>query len=431
MSETILEKTNKAVDRKTGLITSVYQVATEPDDPHLFFYNAVLSHAARYAPLPVEWRRIQGGGVDTTREGAVIAAVGECFERYCPMMYSKEDLQLSTFSHLQKEGLHAVSPEKFSLFSKEQYESPGFFFEPIDDESLLNWVWGYSFTDFEPVLVPAAFVFLPYVYPDRKKGEVVVTPSISTGLSCRDTVDSALLYGILEVIERDALTLTWLNQIPAPEIDIEEVEALKELFSRSFGHMGGEFHLFDITTDVKVPVVMGGGFFSQPGQPAAVMGASCRPSVESAALKALTEIGQEYPVAKWLMKTNQGYIYSPDYSDVIDFDNHVHFYTTKDSLSRFNFLFEDESQKVGKELSGSNSSILKEIIQLLKDKTMDVIAVDLTTSDVRELGFYTVRVIVPQLQPLNGDYRFRVLGGKRLHEYRNFKEFNPFPHPFP
>ncbi len=426
----LLERTQRAVDQKTGLITSLYQVATEPDDPHLFYYNAVLSHAARYAPLPVAWRRIQGGGVDTCREGAMIAAVGECFERYCPMIYNREELKLSTFSQLQKEGVRAVPPDRFSLFSQEQYKTKGFLFEPIDDESLMNWVWGYSLTDDEPVLVPAAFVFLPYVYPNRKEGEVVVTPSISTGLACRDTLDSAVLYGVLEVIERDALALTWICQIPAPEINIEEVEALGEFLNR-FNHMGGEFHLFDITTDIAVPVVLGIGFFSHPGQPAAVTGASCRPILRSAAVKALTEIGQEYPVAKWLMRTNRKYEYSPSYADVTDFDNHVHFYTKKDNLNRFNFLFEGKRKRKRKDLSGCDHHVKKEIIQLLKDRAMDVIAVDLTTPDVRELGFYAVRVIVPQLQPLNGDYRYRALGGKRLHTYRGLEKCNPFPHPFP
>ena len=426
----LLERTQRAVDQKTGLITSLYQVATEPDDPHLFYYNAVLSHAARYAPLPVAWRHIQGGGVDTCREGAMIAAVGECFERYCPMIYSREELKLSTFSQLQREGVRAVPPDRFSLFSQEQYRTKGFLFEPIDDESLMNWVWGYSLTDDEPILVPAAFVFLPYVYPDRKEGEVVVTPSISTGLACRDTLDSAVLYGVLEVIERDALVLTWINQIPAPEINIEEVETLGE-FQNRFSHMGGEFHLFDITTDIAVPVVLGIGFFSHPEQPAAVTGASCRPILRSAAVRAFTEIGQEYPVAKWLMRTNNKYEYSPNYIDVTDFDNHVHFYTRRDNVDRFNFLFEDKGKRKRKDLSGCDSHVKKKIIQLLKDKAMDVIAVDLTTPDVRELGFYTVRVIVPQLQPLNGDYRYRALGGKRLHTYRDLKKRNPFPHPFP
>lgn len=430
MTRNLLKRMQKAIDQKTGLITSLYEVATEPDDPHLFYYNAVLSHASRYAPLPVTWRRIQGGGVDTSREGAMIAAVGECFERYCSMMYSREDLTLCSFSQLQKEGVSAVPPHRFSLFSQEQYESEGFLFQPIDDDSILNWVWGYSFTGEEPVQIPAAFAFFPYVYPDRAKGEVLVTPGISTGLSCRDTLKSAVLYGLLEVIERDALTLTWLNHIPSPEIDPEEFEVIEELLNR-FSHMGGEFHLFDITTDIAVPVVLGIGDFFHPGQPAAVTGASCRPTVRAAAVKALSEVGQEYPVAKWLMRANTEYEYSSDYTDITDFDNHVHFYTGKDSTSRFNFLFEDQKKRNRKDVSGCDSHVKEEIIRLLKNRAMDVIAVDLTTPDVRELGFSVVRVVVPQLQPLNGDYRFRALGGERLRTYRNMERYNPLPHPFP
>jgi ribosomal protein S12 methylthiotransferase accessory factor len=424
-----MEKIERAVDRETGLITALFQVATEPDDPHLFYYNAVLCHADRYAPLPVAWRRIQGGGVDISREGAITAAVGECIERYCAMIYSREELNFSTFNDLEKEGLHAVSPEKFSLFSPEQYKSPGFPFEPVNNDSRLNWVWGYSFTEDEPVLVPAAFVFLPYVYPDRKKGEKIVTQSISTGLSCRDTLESALLYGILEVIERDALTLTWLTQAPAPEIQ-RELPQIQALYKR-VSHMKGEFHLFDITTDIKIPVVLAVGYFPHPRQPAAVTGASCRPTLEFAAAKALMEVGQEYPVAKWLMHQNPKYVYRPDYADVTDFDNHVHFHATQKHMEQFNFLFQNAQEKEHEELSGSHASMVEKLIHLFKVTGMDVIAVDITTPDVKEFGFCVVRVIIPQLQPLNGDYRFRILGGRRLNLFKGSKEVNPLPHPFP
>jgi ribosomal protein S12 methylthiotransferase accessory factor len=425
----LLDRINRAVDRETGLITALFQVATEPDDPHLFYYNAVLSHADRYAPLPVAWRRIQGGGVDTSREGAMVAAAGECFERYCPMIYTREELNYSTFNDLEKEGLYAVSPEKFSLFSPEQYERPGFPFEMITSDSPLNWVWGYSLTDDEPILVPAAFVFLPYVYPDRKKGEKIVTQSISTGLSCRDTMESALLYGILEVIERDALTLTWLTWTPGLEIDTRfpEYQAL----SKRVSHMQGEFHLFDITTDMKVPVVLAVGYFPHPRQPAVVAGSSCRPALESASVKALIEVGQEYPVAKWLMHQNNQYVYCSDYSDVTDFDNHVHFYTDREHTAAFDFLFQSAQKREHEKFSGPPASLVEQLVNLLKRKGMDVVAVNVTTPDVMGLGFYVVRVIIPQLQPLNGDYRFRALGGERLRAHRNSKELNPFPHPFP
>lgn len=425
----IMDRVNRAVDRETGLITALFQVTTEPDDPHLFYYNAVLSHAARYASLPVAWRRVMGGGVDVRREGAMIAAVGECLERYCPMMYTREELKLSTFNELEEEGLHAVPPERFSLFSSEQYQSPDFPFEPIMSDSLLNWVQGYSLTDGESVFIPAAFVFLPYVYPDRKKGEKIVTESISTGLSCRDTMESALLYGILEVIERDALALTWLATIPAPEIETK-FEAVDAVLDR-VAHTQAEIHLFNITTDISIPVALAVGVFPHSGQPAVVTGASCRPTLESAAAKALMEVGQEYPVAKWLMHQNREYVYRPGYEDVTDFDNHVHFYTAKAHKAQFDFLFGDAQKRELQELTGSPSSMMEKLVLLLKRRAIDVVAVDMTTPDVRELGFYVVRVVIPQLEPLNGGHQFRALGGKRLQAYKSPNEVNSFPHPFP
>jgi ribosomal protein S12 methylthiotransferase accessory factor len=72
---------------------------------------------------------------------------------------------------------------------------------------------------------------------------------------------------------------------------------------------------------------------------------------------------------------------------------------------------------------------------------LDVIAVDLTTPDIDDVGFKVVRAVIPGLQPLDIDHRHRHLGGRRLAEVPwrmglanapvGEDAFNPHPHPFP
>jgi len=69
---------------------------------------------------------------------------------------------------------------------------------------------------------------------------------------------------------------------------------------------------------------------------------------------------------------------------------------------------------------------------------MDVIIVNLTTSDVKDIGFNIIKVIVPELIPLHSNHDFPFKGSKRLVEVPKKwgkkleeKELNLFPHPFP
>ena len=71
--------------------------------------------------------------------------------------------------------------------------------------------------------------------------------------------------------------------------------------------------------------------------------------------------------------------------------------------------------------------------------THNVLVKDITTHDIRQLGFFATKVYIPQLIPLAGSYKYYYYGGKRLYEVptkfgyksHNFNNLNPFPHPFP
>jgi len=87
----------------------------------------------------------------------------------------------------------------------------------------------------------------------------------------------------------------------------------------------------------------------------------------------------------------------------------------------------------------SDQETIRHIVGLLKEKNYNVLFKDLTTPDIRQIGFYSIKVFVPQLIPLSGAYPLYYNGGKRLysvpeqlgftaHDYDNL---NKYPHPFP
>jgi ribosomal protein S12 methylthiotransferase accessory factor len=67
--------------------------------------------------------------------------------------------------------------------------------------------------------------------------------------------------------------------------------------------------------------------------------------------------------------------------------------------------------------------------------------VELTSPEMRELGFRVVKVLVPGLQPIDFGTQWPHLGGRRLYEAparagylqsrTQPRDLNVFPHPFP
>ena len=64
---------------------------------------------------------------------------------------------------------------------------------------------------------------------------------------------------------------------------------------------------------------------------------------------------------------------------------------------------------------------------------------NITTSDLADTGFFVVRTIIPGMQPLDCDHRWRYLGGQRVATIARSRgkpcfsvnNYNSLPHPFP
>jgi ribosomal protein S12 methylthiotransferase accessory factor len=87
----------------------------------------------------------------------------------------------------------------------------------------------------------------------------------------------------------------------------------------------------------------------------------------------------------------------------------------------FNFLLNTPNQidlaNVKLAAPSDDKSRLNFLINRLREMDMEIIAVDLTTDELRELGIWVVRVVIPGLMPMSVDYRAKFLGTPRLYDY--------------
>lgn len=448
MSETASQRCRRMFDalagRRTGVVRDVRFVPTIDGDAGLYHAAATMANAHPGAPTNM---KPAVGGAGTTREAAVMAALGEALERYLASSYRRGRALLRSEAELDGEAIPAA---ELVLFSPQQRRHKGFPFQQVTRETPLCWVTGKRLSDDSPCSVPAFSVYLPY-FPEP--GEPPVAPGISTGLSCGDSHESALLGAVCEVIERDALALTWLAGISPARMDQDWLleEAGDLLPPRD------ACHAYDLTSDVGVPVVLVVCQGEGPSGPLLSVGSACRPDRNAAVRKAAMEASQDRVYVRHLLRQDPDWQPLLDYSNVTDFSYHARLYSVRPDLvaEAFGFLDgaltprlcerEEEGTEGPRRPMPKTSSVQARgasnyVVGRLLDSGYDGVCVDLTPAWARSLDLHVVKLVVPALLPLHGDHRLPYLGHPRLAAWREAmprgsirhdRSLWPYPHPFP
>jgi ribosomal protein S12 methylthiotransferase accessory factor len=426
-----------AISSRTGIIQGYSELMVEPDDPYLFNVSVRLADTSHIFPSSAF---NNNGGIGLTRTTAIAAALGECFERYSLAFYDYSDFILTSFSKLQSKGYVATVPSTFALFSENQYSKPRFPFKKFTDDSKINWVWGYSLSKKEPILVPASLIYTPY---RKHKDEDLIRYSVSTGAACSTTKEEAILKGIYEVIERDAIMIMWLNKISCPLMDIFSSKEITKVYNERFTHTNLQFYVSNITFDIPIPVMFALTIDPFNNGLSVSVGAAANLDPETAALKALIESIQTRMWLKYINFMDKRKTFRNDFVDIYSFEDHVILYGDCNSISYVDFItlnqkYKQFDQNIEKK---DISSSLKKCLEILFSMNLDVIVIDITSPDVANLGFSVVKVIIPQMIDLNPEHKYPFLGGRRLYQVPKMSGYsltetteeniNWLPHPFP
>lgn len=130
--------------------------------------------------------------------------------------------------------------------------------------------------------------------------------------------------------------------------------------------------------------------------------------------------------------------------EVTNLEDHLFAYIYPETLSKFDFLLRNTTSISFDELPNLSNSNLRvtfaNILSIFEQWGMEVIAVDITTEDIKEVGFTVLKVLVPAVEPLSQDHNIRFLGRTRLYEVpkrmgydskiRDESRITNLPHPF-
>jgi len=442
--EEALRRAARFVGPRLGIISAVVYAELTPDDPDVHIVHSI---PADTAPWAGQTALNAGTAASADPRRAVMKAIGESVERYCSAFYDAEELVTASYAQLTTLGRPAIDPQRFALYSPRQYGLPDFPFTPLTADTRLRWAPGYSLTAGTPMLVPATATYIPY----RRDPAVEprVCDLISTGLACADSYAGAVYRGAMECVERDAFSIVWHHRLACPHVALPPAAARDPFLRRHLEAIDGagmDCAAVLLTQDLPVPVILA-VLTSRTGKPpATVIGMGVDLSPQRALVLAVEEAclglyGMDRRAAE-----RPDYRPRPPYHDITTLGEHGLAYALHPEFKAMtDFLREPtEVLEVGQLPERSSTSVrahLRTTIDLLSEGGLELIAVDLTTPDVDEVGFKVVRAVIPGLHPLDNDHRYRYLGGRRLFEVpvrtgarvapAEERDLNPDPHPFP
>ena len=371
------------------------------------------------------------------RDRALAAALGEALERYSASFVPESELVFATASEL---GPEAVAPERFALFREDQYAEKGFPFEPFTSDTPVRWVKGWSIPDGRDAYLPQGLIYMA-----RPRGaEAVLGSPTSKGTALGLTRQEAVVRGLLEVIERDAVMLAWYGRLSLPRLEWSTDSELVERERLHFAPSGLRYEVVDISAFCEVPVAFCVLRAENDDPVRFLVSAAAAPTMREAWDKALRESFQLRPSVKRLRLENPNRSFRADFADIETPSDHALFYVLPENEAHAAFL--DGSDQVRDiqdvpSLEGSGpAEWIDAIAQRLEARGASAYAVDVTAPDVREAGLHVVKAISPELQQLDFSHRFRYLGGRRLYEAAyesglrdaplSADELNPYPNPF-
>jgi ribosomal protein S12 methylthiotransferase accessory factor len=386
-----------------------------------------------------------GYGRSTDLAAAQATALTEALERLSgPQPRGRRTTVRAAFTELADQ---ALDPVRLGLYPPARHDTPGFAFRRYDPTQPRDWVWGYSFARATPILVPRS-----YAYYGRHEEAFVY--ECSNGCALGGCLAEAILYGLLEVTERDAFLMTWYARLPAPRVDLaaaadRRIPLLAEWIRRRLG-----YHVlaFETTLESGIPSYWVMAVDQRPalGRMHALCRAAAHLDPERALRCALSELAPAVAGEQSRYDPDQALRLLTDPDQVREMHHHATLYGHPDAFPRLGFLpLTGPARPPGTSPAtrpwpahDDLAADLTTAIGRYLTSGLDVIVIDHTSPEHASGGFRCVKVVIPGTLSMTFGHRYRRTDGlPRLHSvprllgYRDRElrpeEINPHPHPFP
>lgn len=436
-----LKKMSKLMSRY-GLVSKVSWLPVTEGEPNFPIYTGSLGNPGEALTVQRNWHHdpnsgnFDGAGGALDRETAAHLAIAESLERYSSCSWDPSELIWATANEL---GDEAVPPSAWPNCSETELKDARSGLIASDPRVPIRWARGWSLTRGCPVFVPAVQVYLQF--PPESAAERYTHP-VSTGCAAHGDLKSAVTNGILEVVERDSIALTWLQQLRLPRIEFDPNDlspVQHEFFDRAKSD-NITTHLFDATTDLGIPVIYGLQLADHDQRLSQMVVATCDTAPGDAIAKLYREAASLRIALRALSNAESAKSLPSDPNDTVSVVGGALINGGLERRDRFDFLLRGESKtrRLSDLPSVEKSASLPWLLKRLADRGCEAIVVDITTDEARQVGASVVKVLIPQLMPLSFAHRARYLGHPRLYaapaamglQVHSEDAINPNPQPF-
>ena len=399
---------------------------------------------------------IIAGGKGFELASSFLSDLGESIERLSgAFAFLKEDLEVcvGSYTSLQQTGRNALAPEALPLFADEQYASPGFFFQPFTRETELNWIKGCRLLSGENIYIPVQLVLFFFFLSEQ---EPRIGYSSSSGMASHVEEALAIIAGVTELVERDALMLSWYANIPLRRVEVDQPLSSKKANKvlEQVKHLPGDvsFWLHEVGFPL-LPCISAIQHLPYYKKFAYQAGAATALDGEEAFVQAFLEYGQAEMQLKCALVAPQRQFQEgirllfdvpPDkpLAEMRTFLETTGYYGHAENAERLKAFFQSDDTVALSELPTVKFKDSEEQLEYLKavlqQYNIDPIVIDCTPKQMSQVKI--VKVFIPELvQPHISAYPY--LGHPRIYELPmkmglrdkplTFKELKPGPVPFP
>ncbi|PHS05746.1 MAG: hypothetical protein COA88_11810 [Kordia sp.] len=230
-----------------------------------------------------------GKGISTQQSQA--SALSEGIERLASQFQGDETI---LFCKPLANDPDYILPQQLTPFTDRQYASFGkeqnkeyqlYAAEKYMNSSPLHWTVVWSLTNERQRYLPLSYCYAHTPFDDQKFNRFY-----HNGGAAGNTLEEAILQGFLEVIERDAISIWWYNQVPRDEIQFDDVSSdLLQQMSHTLEEEW-DYWAIDISSDFDIPVIAAISKHKITGQ--ICFGFGCHIDAMIACQRALTELCQ-------------------------------------------------------------------------------------------------------------------------------------------
>ena len=417
--------------RHAGIIGKCTSTGLFFDEPPIAQWRIAYKQGATF--------QTAGGMSVDNSERAFVPALAEALERHIWGDESDYFITPRTGTAREAEGWgKIVAPERFAGFSdKQRQENPRL---TLSSNAEYLWIQGRSLVHEAPVWLPAqvASGFYGSRVNHQKVKEPMILVPITTGLATGETREDALLGGMLEIVERDAFMITWLNQLTPPRLNLSAAAKTRPSLARLLDICARyrlEVDVALLPTDVPTHAVCA-VVRDRHGGPEVTVGLNAHFLVGKAAEGAILEALRARQTIR--MREKRGNRDAEKEKSSIYHLERAEYWARNGRHTLLQFLFGGaETTPKSPWDSDTVSQHYRRLVAWCREKEYECAAVDLGRSAKNVTPWHIAMVVVPEMQPMHQSERFPYLGGRRLKEVPDQlgypsrpKPFMEEPHPF-